>query len=80
MHEFKIPEDVPEALREIQRLLSTAMKDIDKHIEAQAWEPGFGMTTYTLPIELIRNTNSAMADSHLLCTWIKDQIKWNETL
>jgi len=80
MNEFKIPEDVPEALREIQRLLSTAMKDIDKHIEAQAWEPGFGMTTYTLPIELIRNTNSAMADSHLLCTWIKDQIKWNETL
>lgn len=80
MNEFKIPEDVPEALREIQRLLSTAMKDIDKHIQAQAWEPGFGMTTYTLPIELIRNTNSAMADSHLLCTWIKDQIKWNETL
>jgi len=80
MHEFKIPEDVPEALREIQRLLSTAMKDIDKHIEAQAWEPGFGMTTYTLPIELVRNTNSAMADSHLLCTWIRDQIKWNETL
>ena len=80
MHEFKIPEDVPEALREIQRLLSTAMKDIDKHIEAQAWKPGFGMTTYTMPTELIRNTNSAMADAHMLCTWIKDQIKWNETL
>ena len=75
MYEFKIPEDVPEALSEIQRLLSTAMKDIDKHIEAQAWEPGFGMTTYTLPIELIRNTNSAMADSHMLCTWIRETTK-----
>ena len=29
MYEFKIPEDVPEALHEIQKLLRTAMHDVD---------------------------------------------------
>lgn len=71
MHEFKIPEDVPEALREIQKLLMAAMREVDGMRKEVTDEAVHARLT---------DINSAMADSHLLCTWIKDQIKWNETL
>lgn len=64
MYEFKIPEDVPEALHEIQKLLRTAMHDVD----------GLKLKN-TGHDDALRDINCAMADSHMLCTWIRDNLK-----
>jgi hypothetical protein len=66
MHEFKIPEDVPEALREIQKLLMAAMLEVD------------GMRKEVTDAAVhakLTDINCAMADSHLLCTWIREKTK-----
>lgn len=67
MHEFKIPEDVPEALREIQKLLMAAMRDVDEMRKELVMD--------TAVHAKLTDINSAMADSHLLCTWIREKTK-----
>lgn len=67
MHEFKIPEDVPEALREIQKLLMAAMRDVDGMRKELVMD--------TAVHAKLTDINCAMADSHLLCTWIREKTK-----
>jgi hypothetical protein len=66
MYEFKIPEDVPEALQEIHKLLRTAMREVDGMRQTTTDEGTHAKLT---------DINSAMADSHMLCTWIRDRVK-----
>lgn len=66
MYEFKIPEDVPEALREIQKLLMAAMHEVDGMRKEVTDEAVHARLT---------DINSAMADSHMLCTWIREKTK-----
>lgn len=66
MYEFKIPEDVPEALSEIQKLLMSAMREVDSMRKEVTDEAVHARLT---------DINSAMADSHMLCTWIRETTK-----
>ena len=60
------PDNIHDALREIQKILSAAMREVD------------GMR-HEIRDEAVHDKltiiNSAMADAHLLTTWTKDNFK-----
>lgn len=60
------PDNINDALREIQKVLSAAMREVD------------GMR-HEIKDDAVHDKltiiNSAIADAHLLTTWIKDNFK-----
>lgn len=65
---MKRPTFPAEALQEIQNLLMAALKDIDTYMEnPRRYEP-----------EYFRSVSGAVADAHLLTTWVKDALSFNE--
>lgn len=62
---MKRPNFPDEALQQIQTLLMAALKDIDTYMEnPRRYEP-----------EYFRSVSGAVADAHLLTTWVRDVIK-----
>lgn len=62
---MKRPNFPDEALQQIQTLLMAALKDIDTYMEnPRRYEP-----------EYFRSVSGAVADAHLLTTWVRDAIK-----
>ena len=60
--EFPQPKNVHDALRSIQTLLSQALRDMDDGIDKY-------------DVEALRHVNMAMADAHMLATWVRGQLK-----
>lgn len=64
---MKRPTFPAEALEQIQTLLMAALKDIDAYMEnPHRYEP-----------EYFRSVSGAVADAHLLTTWVKDTLSFD---